>query len=180
MLTAAERRAQFQSNKTATVTNERKLVRAMSAPIRTISDDNSAKALQNKRRIMRRKKNCGRDRTAADDELRAQLFFEGDEDDEISVKGKSTTVKNCNGIGIGQQNRSRTILTGCDVVTLVSLLSSGGSDSEREDASTATKNGDVIVATAGSSGGKAPMLSKTGKSGIIHKRFIFGEGNDLL
>lgn len=121
---------------------------------------------------MRRKKNCARDRIAADNLLQAQLFFEGDEDDEIGAKGKSTDVTKCNGIGLNQPNRSRTMLTGCDVVTLVSLLSSGGSDSEREDASTAIKNGDAIVATVGCSGGKAPMLSKTGKSGA-HTQIIF-------
>lgn len=180
ILTAADRRAQFQSNKSTTGNNDRKLVRAMSAPIRPIIDDSSAKALQGKRRILRRKKNLGRDRFGGDADggtsLQTQLFFEGDEDDDIllstaSVKAKSSvltkggansTLMNCN----QQQNRSRTVLSGCDVVTLVSLLSSGGSDSEREDCSTPTKNGDAIVATIGATNvGKAPMLSKTGKSG---------------
>lgn len=187
MLAAADRRAQFQLNKTITVNNERKLVRAMSAPIRPIVDDNNlSKIQQGKRRVLRRKKNYGRDRFGADADcaaaaaaLQTHLFFEGDEDDDIvlsaaSVKGKSlgatkcgvTGPLNCNNqLQQQQQNRSRTVLNGCDVVTLVSLLSSGGSDSEREDVSTSTKNGETIVAAIGGTGGKAPMLGKSGKSG---------------
>lgn len=59
----------------------------------------------------------------------------------------------------GQMPRARSAIASHDIVTLVSLLSSGGSDSDHEDESSET-----------SSNAKqplyAPMLSKVGKSGI--------------
>lgn len=149
--TAAERRAQFQSTKSNTTDRKAPLIRAMSAPTRSI--DESGKVVNSKKRVLRRKK-IGREK----EETLENTFFEADEEDEDndgsikSGKGKSSNKKG--------GTKGRTALGGCDVVTLVSLLSSGGSDSEREDAAPSIK------IEGGSASGKPPMLGKTGKSGI--------------
>lgn len=76
---------------------------------------------------------------------------EEDEDDLLNIKiDRSKTKKPI-------QSRPQSAL-GCDIVTLVSLLSSGGSDSEKEETPPLTKT-DIVVPK------RAPMLRKTGKSG---------------
>lgn len=80
------------------------------------------------------------------------LEHEEDEDDLLNIKiDRSKTKKPI-------QPRPQSAL-GCDIVTLVSLLSSGGSDSEKEETPSLTKT-DIVIPK-----GRAPMLRKTGKSG---------------
>lgn len=133
----------------------------MSAPVRSI--DESAKSMQQngKRRPIRRRKGIPyRNSTATSviDDFQDEIFHElGVIEDELEsekpVKSKVAIHKKT---AQALLPRSRSALGGCDVVTLVSLLSSGGSDSDREDMTTKAE-----VSTAG----RAPMLRKAGKSG---------------
>lgn len=139
---AAAKRAQFQSSRgTETLTSvERErprppLVRAMSAPIRPLDD--SMKQLQNKRKSRRRKNFRDRDDILELDE------------DELNDSSNNKNNKNRK----PPPPRTRSAL-GCDIETLVSLLSSGGSDSEKEESSP-NKNELPKVRT--------PMLRKTGE-----------------
>lgn len=136
-LSAADRRAAFQSSKSilSAATAERRppMVRAMSAPIRPTLQDNAKTT--NKRRPIRRRR-IGRDRsTEGFADNNNSLIIEADDDDEDDVvdiggatKGKHLVRRPPNAA------RSKSALGVSDVVTLVSLLSSGGSDSERDEA----------------------------------------------
>lgn len=64
---------------------------------------------------------------------------------------------------IPMQSRPQSAINGCDIVTLVSLLSPGGSDSEKEDHSTSSCNNKSDVTCTERRGG--PSLRKMGKSG---------------
>lgn len=152
---AAAKRAQFLSSRgTETLTSvERErprppLVRAMSAPIRPLDD--SMKQLQNKRKARRRKNFRDRDDILELDE------------DELNDSSNNKNNKNRK----PPPPRTRSAL-GCDIETLVSLLSSGGSDSEKEESSP-NKNELLKVRT--------PMLRKTGeRTGWICGVFLINE-----
>ncbi|XP_065084665.1 protein hunchback-like [Ochlerotatus camptorhynchus] len=158
----AQRSAQFQANRQNSETAERRppLVRAMSAPIRPI--DNDSKFLQSKKKT--RKKKILRER----DEIN-----ECDEDDfdEETLKLNTTNSKNTLAAAAGGP-RSRSVLGGaCDIETLVSLLSSGGSDSEKEDTvpthgadSTGNSSTNFNINISSALKSRAPMLKKAGKS----------------
>lgn len=60
--------------------------------------------------------------------------------------------------------RARSAISSCDIVTLVSLLSPGGSDSEKEEHSL---KGDVPCTERG-----GPSLRKIGKSGLYDKAYL--------
>ncbi|XP_058831530.1 formin-J [Topomyia yanbarensis] len=153
----AQRRAQFQaSRQNQSEATERRppLVRAMSAPNRPIEDN--SKFLQNKKKT--RKKKVLRER----DEIN-----ECDEDDFEEADSVNLTSANNKNPVLGPRSRSVIGGTACDIETLVSLLSSGGSDSEKEDSTTGTDfsgvstNSNIIGSSLKS---RAPMLKKAGKS----------------
>ncbi|XP_055607493.1 AF4/FMR2 family member lilli-like isoform X2 [Uranotaenia lowii] len=161
----AQRRAQFHANRQYTLTTSDRrppLVRAMSAPIRPV-DDNS-KFLQSSKKKLR-KKRALRER----DEL-----YECDEDDFDEDTLRNNAVNNGNGknhpAALPPGSRARSVLgttttttTACDIETLVSLLSSGGSDSEKEDTVPPDLDGPNAIGTSALKC-KAPMLKKSGKS----------------
>ncbi|XP_041771387.1 uncharacterized protein LOC121593245 isoform X1 [Anopheles merus] len=174
----AQRRAQFQANRQNSEAHDRRhppLVRAMSAPIRP-ADTDASKFLQGKKKPRRRKV------------LREKDEYNICEEDEFSDEGGAGTAQPTTGPN-GRQvpgcilpMRSRSVLGGpCDIETLVSLLSSGGSDSEKEqDAAqpspgqqsptvphgTPAANFRAQFASAHlqAKGPRAPMLKKAGKS----------------
>uniref|UniRef100_A0A182XYW7 Uncharacterized protein n=1 Tax=Anopheles stephensi TaxID=30069 RepID=A0A182XYW7_ANOST len=183
----AQRRAQFQANRQNSEAHDRRhppLVRAMSAPIRP-ADTDACKLLQGKKKPRRRKV------------LREKDEYNICEEDEFSDDGcgklagpgaGGTQTMGSNGRQVPAcilPMRSRSVLGGpCDIETLVSLLSSGGSDSEKEQdstqassASTGQQSPTGAVApqpnafhrgqpfsSAHLAKGRAPMLKKAGKS----------------
>lgn len=137
----------------------------MSAPVRSIDESTKPMQQNGKRRPIRRRKGIPyRNSTATNviDDFQDEIFHElGVIEDELEsekpVKSKVAITKKTAQTLLP---RSRSALGGCDVVTLVSLLSSGGSDSEREDMTAKTE-----VSPARALAGRAPMLRKAGKSG---------------
>lgn len=129
----------------------------MSAPIRPM--DESTKTAQNKQQrrppIRRRRIARTNDEYIAPSEPK---YLETSDENEPAYENKNDKYKGAQKKAIS--TRSRSVLSSCDVVTLVSLLSSGGSDSEHEDAS--YNKPDVTSV-------RAPMLKKTGKSGKTNK-----------
>ncbi|XP_061498862.1 uncharacterized protein LOC5667352 [Anopheles gambiae] len=174
----AQRRAQFQANRQNSEAHDRRhppLVRAMSAPIRP-ADTDASKFLQGKKKPRRRKV------------LREKDEYNICEEDEFSDEGGAGTAQPTTGPN-GRQvpgcilpMRSRSVLGGqCDIETLVSLLSSGGSDSEKEqDAAQPSPGQQSPTVPHGTpaanfraqfaathlqaKGPRAPMLKKAGKS----------------
>ncbi|XP_055626851.1 uncharacterized protein LOC129768927 isoform X2 [Toxorhynchites rutilus septentrionalis] len=152
----AQRRAQFHASRQHSEATEKRppLVRAMSAPIRPI-DDNS-KFLQSKKKIRKKKLLRERDEIGECDEEDAN-------EDASAIKLNTANSKNTIA-----GPRSRSVIGGaCDIETLVSLLSSGGSDSEKED--TVPTENDPSPTTYSTIIGpgfkpRGPMLKKTGKS----------------
>ncbi|XP_058123589.1 uncharacterized protein LOC131294763 [Anopheles ziemanni] len=190
----AQRRAQFQANRQNSEAHDRRhppLVRALSAPIRP-ADPDTSKFLQGKKKPRRRKV------------LREKDEYNICEEDEFSDEGDSRTSNGSGGtsnfIGAaaaaaaagkpfpaGLPMRSRSVLGGaCDIETLVSLLSSGGSDSEKEQEATQASSPGTTGSPSPTTGpptfrqlqqqqqqfpsahfptkGRAPMLKKAGKS----------------
>uniref|UniRef100_A0A1B0GND8 Uncharacterized protein n=1 Tax=Phlebotomus papatasi TaxID=29031 RepID=A0A1B0GND8_PHLPP len=126
------------------------LVRAMSAPIRTTADP-----AQNRRKNPRRRK-FGRDR---EENLLMSSRKSLERQDAItSDTSPSRSTKSCERKGSSGISGGTRSAIGCDIVTLVSLLSSGGSDSERED------NGQPTTGKPEKSVVRPPSLKKTGKS----------------
>lgn len=138
----------------------------MSAPVRSIDESTKSMQQNGKRRPIRRRKGIPyRNSTVSSviDDFQDEIFHElGVIEDELEsekpVRSKVAAVNKKTAQTL--LPRSRSALGGCDVVTLVSLLSSGGSDSEREDMTTKTE-----VSPARALAGRAPMLRKAGKSG---------------
>ncbi|XP_052860741.1 uncharacterized protein LOC128267836 [Anopheles cruzii] len=185
----AQRRAQFQANRQNSEAHDRRhppLVRAMSAPIRP-ADPDTSKFLQSKKKSRRKKA------------LREKDEYNICEEDEYSDDGGGGgggagggVLGLPNGAGGAKSSlvatlplRSRSVLGGaCDIETLVSLLSSGGSDSEKEQESAAGatpqqssdfslpagpvplsyRQAAAFSSTVGHLKGRAPMLKKAGKS----------------
>ncbi|XP_055921409.1 uncharacterized protein LOC129952679 [Eupeodes corollae] len=158
---AAQRRAQFQSTKgdqfstcsisptvgspntvtlsaspSLTIQKRPPLVRAMSAPVRSIADT-TKNLLANTRRKTRRRRILPRNSSC-------------DKGGEIDSVAETSTIGQT---GKKIFSRSRSTIAS-DVITLVSLASSEGSDSEKEDSGSADE-----CQTA-----RAPLLRKTGKS----------------
>ncbi|XP_050324853.1 uncharacterized protein LOC126756072 [Bactrocera neohumeralis] len=119
------------------------LVRAMSAPVRSRSLDENAKGVfAFQKRKLRRRKPITRNASVCDKTDDDVLF------DLNGVNGKKQSIP-----------RTRSTLA-VDVITLVSLVSSEGSDSEKEDSppETGQRNAERSRSTG------APTLRKTGKS----------------
>ncbi|XP_053674255.1 uncharacterized protein LOC128724557 [Anopheles nili] len=182
----AQRRAQFQANRQNSEAHDRRhppLVRAMSAPIRP-ADTDASKFLQGKKKPRRRKVLREKD----DYNICEEDEYSDDEGCKMAPTGLVGVAANLTGSTAGRQMpacimpmRSRSVLGGpCDIETLVSLLSSGGSDSEKEQESasqTTPATGSQSPTTAGTAAlraaqfssvqfakGRAPMLKKAGKS----------------
>lgn len=159
-----------------TVQRRPPLVRAMSAPVRL--DESS-------------KQNCGGGILGAAQKRsqqklrRRKIFTRAASSSVASVP--PTSAAGCNPLlatdadGAKKSlSRARSVIAP-DVITLVSLLSSEGSDSEREDNSAAstTPTGDKQTQSGQgcSPQRRAPLLRKTGKSGKSRVRGREGEGN---
>lgn len=124
------------------------IVRAMSAPIRPL--DGSLKFMQSKRRVRRKRI----EKEKIEFQLSAEIPADVEHDLEEKLQLSKSRAKK-----IVQTKSKNSTLGGSEIVTLVSLLSSGGSDSEREEIS-------LNKAEITSIGiGRTPMLRKAGKSG---------------
>lgn len=134
-MSATDRRAAFHSSKSIMSTGgDRRppLVRAMSAPIRTLSTEDTKTT--SKRRPIRRRR-IGRDRSvdgfAESSPFILETTDEADERNDENLdctKGRSLVARKP-----GNAARSKSALGVCDVITMVSQLSSGGSDSEKDE-----------------------------------------------
>lgn len=166
---AQNRRQQFHSQRSTSVSESRpRLTRAMSAPIRP----NDAHSQAQTKKVFRRKKitpleqpepfhfQFGHQQQQHSPPLpqpNRQKFFVEKRDERPSTCRPKIKVSK-----VPAQTRARSAVSGCDIVTLVSLLSPGGSDSEKEEHSI---KGDV------SSTERSPSLRKIGKSGS-HNQLI--------
>ncbi|XP_012155752.2 uncharacterized protein LOC101460243 [Ceratitis capitata] len=137
------------------------LVRAMSAPVRSRSlDENSKGVFAFQKRKLRRRKLITRNASVCEKSEPAASEFGG------SGRGggaadRSDLLYDSNGFSGKKQPLTRTRSTlAVDVITLVSLVSSEGSDSEKEDSAPETGRGNAERSR--STG--APFLRKTGKS----------------
>uniref|UniRef100_A0A1I8NX39 Uncharacterized protein n=1 Tax=Stomoxys calcitrans TaxID=35570 RepID=A0A1I8NX39_STOCA len=136
----------FNFQSALTVQRRAPLVRAMSAPVRSIDENSKGSFLANKRKPRRRKLNtrtitCDRD-SSPSDHLN-------------NVNDLNLDPKSAAGKKILQRSRS----VAPDVITLVSLISSEGSDSEKEDCPSTPTNSDCNSPTR-----RPPSLRKSGKS----------------
>lgn len=134
-LSAADRRAAFHSSKTilsASIERRPPLVRAMSAPIRTTTETKTT----NKRRPIRRRHRISRERSTDDLDENSSIILqavnETPERDNQQMDGNNgKSFDACT--ATTNAARSKPSLGVSDVITLVSLLSSGGSDSEKDE-----------------------------------------------
>lgn len=141
----------------------------MSAPLRPL-DENSKSILQ-KRRPLRRRKVTARNVVAPSagdfDDFQDEVFNTDCATLEELLDGSTEKVNKGNKKSTlvpppPATTRSRSVLGTCDVETLVSMLSSGGSDSEREDAKLAEPK-------SNESDGRTPSIRKLGKSGKTYR-----------
>lgn len=162
------KRYQFQTQRSASVGDARpKLLRAMSAPIRPSTVDQQTTQLNQSKKRLRRKKIAPMETEQYDFKLVQQqqrkIFLEkntvGQANGRPSTSRSKVKPPKCAANTIA---RTRSGFNGFDIVTLVSLLSPGGSDSEKEDVSSTTCDNNE-----NSSGNRAPSLRKCGKSGVI-------------
>ncbi|XP_037902796.1 uncharacterized protein LOC119646423 [Hermetia illucens] len=120
----------------------------MSAPIRP-HDENSKATLANKRKI-RRRKISGRPTSSTFSQISENGVVESKTPESVDTSAEQSKAKG------GKKSIARTRPTlGCDVVTLVSLISSEGSDSEKEES---------LIAIDSSRLKRPPLLRKSGKS----------------
>ncbi|XP_060658297.1 LOW QUALITY PROTEIN: uncharacterized protein LOC132792819 [Drosophila nasuta] len=146
-----------------TVQRRPPLVRAMSAPVRLDESSKSVIGGANKRnqQKLRRRKIFTRAASSVAVPPDASPLLSSDVVSNVNVSNNNNNKK--------QLSRARSVIAP-DVITLVSLLSSEGSDSEREEssstsASTSTGNEKSSPPTAQRSPQRrAPLLRKTGKS----------------
>ncbi|XP_039483855.1 uncharacterized protein LOC120446777 isoform X1 [Drosophila santomea] len=138
-----------------TVQRRPPLVRAMSAPVRGLDESSKGVIAASKRsqQKLRRRKIFTRTPSST-----VNLDVIGDSSTSSSVAGNATKKA---------LNRARSVVAP-DVITLVSLLSSEGSDSEREDNSSVAVSsppaGGLEKQNSGATQRRAPLLRKTGKS----------------
>ncbi|XP_068146905.1 uncharacterized protein [Drosophila tropicalis] len=147
-----------------TVQRRPPLVRAMSAPVRGL-DDKIAANKRNQQKLRRRKIFT---RTAS------SVTAGGGGGGGGACDGSSSLLVDSSGGGTKKAlNRARSVVVAPEIITLVSLLSSEGSDSEREDNSTASTPSGAAdkqshvpgpAGTQRSPQRRAPLLRKTGKS----------------
>ncbi|KAH8280287.1 hypothetical protein KR018_001588 [Drosophila ironensis] len=149
-----------------TVQRRPPLVRAMSAPVRGLDESSKGVIAASKR---------------SQQKLRRRKIFTRTASSSVAVGGASVPVLDVlggdspggTGSGSGASkktlNRARSVVAP-DVITLVSLLSSEGSDSEREDNSSTVVGGSTSCSGGpdkqpqGATQRRAPLLRKTGKS----------------
>lgn len=86
-----------------------------------------------------------------------KFFVERKDERPLTCRPKTKVLK------VPTQTRARSAISSCDIVTLVSLLSPGGSDSEKEEHSI---KGDLSCSE------RAPSLRKIGKSGACDERIL--------
>lgn len=130
---ALENSQNFNASPSLIVQKRPPLVRAMSAPVRSFDETSKGSFLASKRKSRRRKLNTRH----------------------ISCDKGSPDVLGTKDLNRKVLTRSKSVAP--DVITLVSLISSEGSDSEKDDTPTTSH--------AGSPTRRAPSLRKTGKSG---------------
>ncbi|KAI8127261.1 hypothetical protein CVS40_3067 [Lucilia cuprina] len=136
----------FNASPSLTVQRRPPLVRAMSAPVRSFDETtakSSATFLASKRKSRRRKLNS---RNISCDKGSIDVLSAKD----LNFEEKST---------INRKVLTRSKSVAADVITLVSLISSEGSDSEKEESAITPTN-----SHKGSPTKRAPSLRKTGKS----------------
>ncbi|XP_017038794.1 uncharacterized protein LOC108086404 [Drosophila ficusphila] len=142
-----------------TVQRRPPLVRAMSAPVRGLDESSKGVLAASKRsqQKLRRRKIFARTPSSV------PLDVIGDTSSSAASASVSASSAGNGNTAKKSLNRARSVVAP-DVITLVSLLSSEGSDSEREDTSSKA----VSPPPAGSGGPdkqrRAPLLRKTGKS----------------
>ncbi|ALC41285.1 CG13203 [Drosophila busckii] len=138
-----------------TVQRRPPLVRAMSAPVR-LDESKCIASAASKRQQQKLRRRKIFTRTASS----AVVTVPAD---------SSSSLLSSDATGSSQKkplSRARSVVS-ADVITLVSLLSSEGSDSEREESSSATPTGNDSPGVQGSQRSpqrRAPLLRKTGKS----------------
>ncbi|XP_017069522.1 uncharacterized protein LOC108106789 isoform X2 [Drosophila eugracilis] len=144
-----------------TVQRRPPLVRAMSAPVRGLDESSKGVIAASKRsqQKLRRRKIFTRTPSSS---------VAGGVSVPLDVIGDTTSSGSAAGNGTKKTlNRARSVVAP-DVITLVSLLSSEGSDSEREDNSsvavTSPPAGGPEKQQPGATQRRAPLLRKTGKS----------------
>ncbi|XP_073845631.1 uncharacterized protein isoform X2 [Musca autumnalis] len=128
------------------------LVRAMSAPVRSIDDNSKGSFLANNKRKSRRRKLNTRAITCDRDSSSSSTTTHLTNVSNLNLDSKSSTANK----KILQRSRS----VAPDVITLVSLISSEGSDSEKEDYCSSTPS----TSDSSSPTRRAPSLRKSGKS----------------
>ncbi|KMY92993.1 uncharacterized protein LOC6733994 isoform X1 [Drosophila simulans] len=137
-----------------TVQRRPPLVRAMSAPVRGLDESSKGVIAASKR---------------SQQKLRRRKIFTRTPSSSVplDVIGDHSTSSVAGNASKKALNRARSVVAP-DVITLVSLLSSEGSDSEREDNSSVAVSspptGGSEKQTSGASQRRAPLLRKTGKS----------------
>nr|XP_016928106.1 uncharacterized protein LOC108008717 isoform X2 [Drosophila suzukii] len=146
-----------------TVQRRPPLVRAMSAPVRGLDESSKGVIAASKRsqQKLRRRKIFTRTPSSS---------VGGGVSVPLDVIGDTTSSSSSSTISNGPKkalNRARSVVAP-DVITLVSLLSSEGSDSEREDNSSVAVSsppaGGAEKQPPGATQRRAPLLRKTGKS----------------
>lgn len=190
-MTVETRRSQFRQRNLSLGEPRPRLMRAMSAPIRPIqppdaqekvSVPNNHNQCGTKKRL-RRKKIAPIDMspfslrvaqntqhyTSNGNKLVSQRSFD-EHPSTVKSINSYRSLKSVKPPKSSIQPRAKSAMNGCEIVTLVSLLSPGASDSEKEDYSNGAND---------SPGEKTiPMLRKVGKSGKIYSiksnhKFIF-------
>lgn len=144
----------------------------MSAPVRSSLNENSKNILANKKKPRRRKflaRSTTIDKTTSslssnENHIINASYHNLNENDENYNAKSSKSNNNNNNHNRKTLNKIKNSI-GCDVVTLVSMISSEGSDSEKEEINQQITGIDNQIK-------RAPFLRKTGKSGMLYL-FIF-------
>ncbi|XP_016979452.1 uncharacterized protein LOC108044818 isoform X2 [Drosophila rhopaloa] len=140
------------------------LVRAMSAPVRGLDESSKGVIAASKRSQQKLRRRKIFTRTPSSSVVSVPLDVIGDTSSSSSSSAAAVGNGNASKKSL---NRARSVVAP-DVITLVSLLSSEGSDSEREDnSSTAVSSppiGGPDKPPSGVAQRRAPLLRKTGKS----------------
>lgn len=145
----------------------------MSAPVRSSLNENSKNILANKKKPRRRKflaRSTTIDKTTSslssneNHIINASYHNLNENDENYNAKSSKSNNNNNNNHNRKTLNKIKNSI-GCDVVTLVSMISSEGSDSEKEEINQQITGIDNQIK-------RAPFLRKTGKSGMLYL-FIF-------
>lgn len=110
-----------------------KLVRAMSAPLRSMDSENSSNNPWPTKRRNRTKRNGQESVRLVMDHHQRESNLYLDNRDQVFCKDDHIKAQNLKSRNKLIQVKSNREVGGCDIVTLVSLLSPGASDSEKEE-----------------------------------------------